>query len=188
MQQIQLSVREIQKQDIELISQYWQNADESFLKGMGADKNKLPSNEEFTQMLTNQVNAPLEEKKSYCIIWEVDGKAVGHSNVNKIVFGEEAFMHLHLWNAEIRKKGFGPDLVKMTLPYFFENLKLKKLFCEPYALNPAPNKTMEKIGFAFVKSYITIPGYINFEQEVNLWEMDLARFKELSAQSKPKHQ
>jgi len=73
-------------------------------------------------------------------------------------------MHLHLWNAASRKKGIGSQLVKMSLKYFFENLKLKRLFCEPYALNPAPNKTLEKTGFDFVKEYITIPGAFNFEQ------------------------
>lgn len=172
-----LSVREIQEKDIELISQYWQNADEAFLKGMGADKNKLPSPAEFTEMMLAQIVAPIAEKKSYCIIWEFDGKAVGHSNVNKIIFGEEAYMHLHLWNADLRKQGLGFQFIKMAIPYFFEKLELKKLYCEPYALNPAPNKTMQKIGFEFVRSYITIPGYINFEQEVNLWELTLENFR-----------
>jgi hypothetical protein len=59
------------------------------------------------------------------------------------------------------------------------DIPLKKLFCEPYALNPAPNKTLEKIGFEFVKEYITTPGWINFEQPVKLWMMDFEKFKTL---------
>jgi RimJ/RimL family protein N-acetyltransferase len=106
----------------------------------------------------------IEEKKSYCIIWLVDDTPVGHSNINKIVFGEEAFMHLHIWDNTIRKKGFGTEMVKRTLPYFFNNYKLRNLYCEPYALNAAPNKTLEKVGFEFVKQYTTTPGWINFEQ------------------------
>jgi hypothetical protein len=51
------------------------------------------------------------------------------------------------------------------------------LYCEPYALNPAPNKTLEKLGFKFLKTYTTIPGWINFEQEVNLWELKNNIFK-----------
>ena len=65
----------------------------------------------------------------------------------------------------------------MTLPFFFENFKLKKLYCEPYALNAAPNKTLTKAGFNFVKKYSTIPGSISFEQEVNQWEMSYDSFK-----------
>jgi RimJ/RimL family protein N-acetyltransferase len=64
----------------------------------------------------------------------------------------------------------------MTLPYFFQNFELKNLYCEPYALNPAPNKTLKKIGFQFVKQYVTIPGSLNFEQEVNRWELKFEDF------------
>ena len=74
-------------------------------------------------------------------------------------------------SGDTRKKGMGAQLLEMTIKLFFENLKLKKLCCEPYALNPAPNKTLEKVGFSFVKEYITVPGSINFEQPVKRWEM-----------------
>jgi RimJ/RimL family protein N-acetyltransferase len=170
------SVREIQKNDIDLITQYWLNADTAFLKAMGVDTTKMPGKDEWRQMLQNQINASLEKKQSYCIIWQIDNKPIGHSNINKIIFGEEAYMHLHMWESGIRKKGIGTALVKMTLPYFFKNFKLKKLYCEPYALNAAPNKTLQKAGFEFIKKYTTIPGWLNFEQEVNLWELTYDTF------------
>ncbi|HMK25669.1 MAG TPA: GNAT family protein [Chitinophagaceae bacterium] len=172
-----LSVREIQKCDIEPITQYWLTADPAFLTGMGVDLNKMPSREEWVTMLSEQLAQPYPEKKSYCMIWLADNKAIGHCNVNKIKFGEEAYMHLHVWNTEFRKKGMGTELVKISLPYFFENLELKKIFSEPYALNPAPNRTLEKAGFTFVKEYITTPGFLNFEQAVNLWELTYEQYK-----------
>jgi hypothetical protein len=46
-------------------------------------------------------------------------------------------------------------------------------------LNPAPNKTLEKIGFTFIKSHTCVPGYLNFEQEVNRWEMTHETFKSI---------
>ena len=172
-----LSVREIQKSDIEPIIQYWLNADPAFLTGMGVDLIKMPSKEEWITMLAAQIKQPYSEKKSYCMIWLVGNKPIGHCNVNKIKFGEEAYMHLHMWNANGRKKGMGTELVKMSLPYFFENLKLKTIYSEPYALNQAPNKTLEKAGFTFVKEFITIPGFLNFEQPVNLWELTYEQYK-----------
>jgi len=42
--------------------------------------------------------------------------------------------------------------------------------CEPYALNPAPNKILKKVGFTFIKIYETTPGWINFKQKVNQYE------------------
>ena len=174
-----LSVREIKESDIDLIADYWLNADPSFLVSMGVDMDKIPTREQLTQMLLTQLNTPIEEKRAYCIIWELDGKQVGHSNTNPTEFGEEAFMHLHLWNGVGRKKGLGATFVKMTVPYFFNNLKLKRLFSEPYALNPAPNKTLPKAGFEFVKEYITTPGSLNFEQPVKRWELSYEKFKTL---------
>ena len=70
-------------------------------------------------------------------------------------------------------------MVKMTLPYFFENLKLKKMYSEPYALNPAPNRILKKVGFEFVKEYTTIPGSLNFEQPVKRWELTYENFKKI---------
>ena len=175
-----LSVREMQAPDIELITRYWLTADPDFLVGMGVDLTKMPSKENWLQMLSEQLEQSYSEKKSYCTIWLVDQEPVGHSNVNKIKFGEEAFMHLHLWKPTLRMKGFGEQLVKKSLPYFFKNMQLKKLYCEPYALNPAPNKVLEKLGFSFVKEYQTIPGWINFEQLVNLWELTSENYSRMN--------
>lgn len=171
MENAALSVREIRESDIEPISNYWFGADDAFLVGMGVDLAKMPAREDWERMLATQLAQSYEEKQSYCTIWEIDGEAAGHSNINRIVFGEEAFMHLHLWNAGVRKQGMGAELVRMSLPFFFENMRLQRLFCEPYALNPAPNRTLEKVGFSFVRSYTTTPGFINFEQPVNRWEL-----------------
>ena len=91
-------------------------------------------------------------------------------------------MHLHIWDADARKKGVGTELIKLTLPYFFENCKLRQLYCEPYALNTAPNKTLEKAGFVFVKEYVTTPGMLNFEQPVNRWEMSYESYKKPTLQ------
>ena len=177
MPQPHLSVREIAEADIDAIINYWHNSDDTFLAGMGVDLAKIPAKEDMRMMLRSQLTQGYNEKQSYCIIWLEAGKAIGHSNINKIIFGEEAFMHLHIWDKAERKKGTGTVLIQLSLPYFFENLSLKKLYCEPYALNPAPNKTLKKAGFSFVKEYITIPGYLNFEQPVNLWEMRYEDYK-----------
>ena len=179
MSDTKLSVREIQEEDIDNIIHYWMNAEPAFLTGMGVDLAKIPTATEWRNMLSAQIHQSMKEKQSYCIIWLVDGEPVGHSNVNKIIFGEEAYMHLHMWQSPLRKRGYGAELVRKTLPYFFSNLQLQKIYCEPYSLNPAPNKTLEKVGFSFVKRYLTIPGWLNFEQEVNRWELSREKFEEL---------
>jgi len=174
-----LSVREITATDVPLLADYWTKSDPAFMQSMGVDLEKIPPRDELIEMLSKQIGQPYPVKPSYAIIWLIDGKPSGHSNINKISFGEEAYMHLHLWNNLERKKGMGSELLRMTLPKYFDNFKLRKLFCEPYALNDAPNHTLRKIGFDFVKRYRTIPGYLNFEQEVNRWELSFEKYKQL---------
>ena len=164
-----LEVREICVEDIGLIANYWTNSDPDFMVGMGVDLEKLPTAQQINESLTRQIETPYKGKQAYALIWWVDGQAIGHCNVNNIHFGKEATMHLHIWNNQHRQKGAGRVLVKRSLPYFFENLNLQQLICEPYALNPAPNKTLKSLGFVLEKTYKTIPGAINFEQDVNRW-------------------
>lgn len=167
-----LSVRELQESDIGLIADYWTNSSDEHMESMGVDLAKVPDKQDFIDMLEYQLSLPIEKRNAYCIIWLLDGVPVGHCNTNPTEFGKEANMHLHIWSSENRKKQFGMSFLRMTIPLFFENLNLKRLICEPYALNPAPNKTLEKFGFAFEKEYVTIPGGINFEQPVNRWVLE----------------
>src|SRR6188768_1765809 len=171
-----LSIREITSSDVPLIADYWTQSDPAFMESMGVDLTKIPERDELVNMLGQQLDKPYSQKQSYALIWLIDRIPSGHSNINKIVFGEEAYMHLHLWNSSERKKGMGLNLVRMSLPEFFNNFNLQKLFCEPYALNDAPNRTLGKIGFDFVKRYRTIPGSLNFEQEVNRWELSVEKY------------
>ncbi|QHL88181.1 GNAT family N-acetyltransferase [Nibribacter ruber] len=178
-----LEVRELQADDISLIADYWLTSDPDFLVSMGVDLQKLPSREGLTNMLTSQLKTPMSEKMAYALIWLVDGKPVGHCNVNGIEFGQSAFMHLHLWQPETRQRGMGKELVIKSLPYFFDNLQLQELYSEPYALNAAPNKTLEKVGFTFEKRYVTIPGSLNFEQEVNRWKLTRKDYQKIISET-----
>lgn len=166
-----LAVRELQHTDIPLLLDYWFTASPGFMQGMGVDLAKMPSRQQFNNMLLAQLDLPIDKRESYCLVWLMDGKAVGHCNTNPTVFGLEGKMHLHLWQADERKRGLGSSFVKLCLPIFFERLQLKTIWCEPYALNPAPNRTLEKAGFTLVKEYVTTPGFINFEQPVKQWRL-----------------
>lgn len=166
-----LQVREMQHSDAALLIQYWLNADAAYLHTMGVDVKKMLTAPKWTTLLIEALTQPYSEKKACYIIWLLNGRPIGHCNVNKIIFGEEAYMHLHIWYAHERKLGLGTRFIKLSLPYFIDHLQLKKICCQPYALNVSPNKTLEKAGFTFIKHFITTPGMLNFEQPVNHWEV-----------------
>lgn len=146
---------------------------------MGVDINKLPTAKDWMKILQDDFELPIDQKHFYYIIWLANNTPIGHSNINKIHFGKEAHMHLHLWNKEMRQKGMGRQLIKSTLPYYFNNFKLQKMYCEPYALNPAPNKILQQVGFDFEKTYETIPGWINYFQPVNRWVLTREKYNQL---------
>jgi RimJ/RimL family protein N-acetyltransferase len=176
MQDSILTAREMLATDISPIADYWLHSSSDHLLKMGADIAKLPSRKNFIKMLEEQYQKPLEQKRSYCIIWLQNDKPVGHCNTNPTVFGEEAYMHLHLWPSDLRKKGLGEEFLQLTIPLFFKNLQIKRLISEPYALNEAANRVLQKAGFELEKEYITTPGSLNFEQPVKRWILTAEKF------------
>ncbi len=175
-----IEVRDLTVDDIKLIVDYWLNAKPDFLMGMGVDLNKLPTRSELTRRLNAQVHLPDSEKSSLAMILTINGKAAGHCNASDIKYGEEAKMHLHLWSSKNRQKGIGTAMVLQSLPVFFERLQLKVLYCEPYAHNPAPNQTLLKVGFEWLKTHTTIPGTLNFEQTVNRYRLTREDFEKIN--------
>jgi RimJ/RimL family protein N-acetyltransferase len=166
-----LSARELIESDIENIVDYFLNADTDFLRHMGADRQKLPERRPWIHLIQGEYGKPYEEKEFYYIIWLLDGQPVGHSNINNIQFGKSATMHLHLWDNDSRRKGLAAEFLKLSIQYYFKNFRLQKLICEIRAENTAPLKVLTKNGFHLKRTYDTTPGWINFLQTVNRYEL-----------------
>lgn len=155
--------------EVDLMISYFLSADHGFLNGLGVDPEKLPGAEEWRLVLKNDFDRPLEKKQFFYLIWELGGTPAGHSNIGDIIYGQEAYMHLHMWSPDKRRQGHGSHFVRESIKIYFQTFNLKRLFCQPYSLNIAPNKTLVKIGFEFMKTYNTVPSRINFHQSVNKW-------------------
>jgi len=175
------NVRELTKEDVNLVIDYFLNSTPEHLLRLGVDETKLLPKKEWNDLILNDLEQPPEKRKFYYVIWEVNNIPIGHSNINDIIFGEQAYMHLHIWNPDDRQKGNGTYFIKRSLQYYFDKFILKIIYCQPSALNDAPNKTLERVGFTFIKKYETTPGWINFKQFVNLWVMEKNKFLELTA-------
>ena len=158
--------------EYEQMVDYFLSADDEFLRGMGAARSKLPSREDWISSVLRDHDRPNHQKERAYLAWVYDGVAIGHSSINKIQVGEEAFIHLHVWLRARRQGGLGTRFFRLSADRFAEDFALQRLYCEAYAENPAPNRLLEKSGFRFVKRYRTIPGPINFEQDVNRYIRD----------------
>lgn len=169
-----LEVIPLESSQLNFIAEYWNNLSNEELEKMGVDHHKLPSKAEFISNLSHQLSLADKNKKAFAFIAMLNGTPIGHCNLNPIIYGETAKLHLHIWDPRNRKSGLGFFMVKKALPLFFQRFKLKEIICEPKASNDAPNQTLNKLGFQFLKKYITVPGNINHEQEVSRWKISAA--------------
>lgn len=153
--------------EYERMVDYFLEAEDDFLHGMGVDRSRLPAREDWIGAALQDHRRPNHEKERAYLAWVQDGVAIGHSSINRIRVGEEAFIHLHLWRGERRRGGLGTAFFQRCAARFVEDFGLTRLYCEPFADNPGPNHVLHKAGFRLVKRYRTVPGPINFEQDVN---------------------
>ncbi len=174
------SIREFEAADVDFMINYFLQADPAFLELMGVEPGKLPRADAWRRIVLEDLERPLEHRKFYYLLWQIDGAPVGQSNINKIVYGKEAYMHLHLWGQEQRQRGHGTYFIRKSISRYFEKFQLQNLYCEPYALNQAPNKTLPKAGFEFIETYETTPGWINFKQRVNRWVLSREKWLQQS--------
>jgi RimJ/RimL family protein N-acetyltransferase len=142
---------------------------------MGVDPSKLPDPQEWLARMLAEHELPGERKDRYYLAWWYEGRQVGHSSLGQIRPGEDAFIHLHLWEPQLRKLGLGTEFFQRSVALAVERFGLQRIYCEPYAGNPAPNRVLEKAGFRFVRRYRTVPGPINHEQEVNRYVFETAK-------------
>lgn len=175
-----ITVGELQQADLAGLADYWYGSPAAHLTGMGVDLQKLPSRADFIAQIGGQLALPVAERRSYAVVWKLNGQSVGHCNLNPFSFGGTSQLHLHLWRTDLRQQGLGAVFLKKSLTHFFDLLQLQQIICEPFAQNPAPNALLAKMGFTYVKTYRTTPGSINFEQEVKQWVLNKTAFASFS--------
>ena len=150
---------------------YFHGADDAFLHGMGVEREKLPQREEWLSQLLLDHQVDESARDRVYLAWIYGGEQVGHSSLARLKIGEEAYIHLHLWRSDLRRAGLGAEFFKRSVNFAFEKFRLQRLWCEPCAANPAPNRVLTKLGFRLVGHYRGVPGPINFEQDVNRYEL-----------------
>jgi RimJ/RimL family protein N-acetyltransferase len=167
-----LTVREMTSAETDLIIDYFHGSTPEHLEMLGVDPTRLPPPESLRERFKQQLALPVEKRIMLLVIWLLDDRAIGFSTSDKIVYGEQANMHLHVTDPERRNSGIGAECVRRSADLYFERLKLKRLFCEPNAFNVAPNRALQKAGFKYLKTHMTVPGPLNFHQAVTRWVME----------------
>jgi len=167
-----LVVRLMTAAETRLIVDYFCSSAPEHLELLGVDPTRLPAREAWQQRCEQQVALPVEQRSNLFVAWLLGDRPVGFSTADRIVFGEQANMHLHLVGPADRARGYGVECVRRCIDLYFDCLQLKRLFCEPNAFNVAPNRTLQKAGFKYVKTHMTVPGPLNYHQAVTQWVIE----------------
>jgi RimJ/RimL family protein N-acetyltransferase len=167
-----LNVRPMTLPETEFVIDYFLGATPEHLETMGVDPTRLPARDFWRERFSRDFALPIESRQAFQTIWLDDARPIGFSTTDKIEFGEPANMHLHMIDADRRNSGAGALCVRQSVDIYFETLRLKRLFCEPNAFNVAPNRTLQKAGFKYLKTYMTVPGPLNYHQAVTRWVIE----------------
>jgi len=165
-------VREMALTETKLVIDYFHHSSPEYLEMLGVDPTRLPTPDAWRQRFENEFALSIEKRSSIFVVWLLDGRAVGFSSCDKIVIGERANMHLHVAEPGLRQRGIGAECVRRSVEIYFDKLKLKSLFCEPNAFNIGPNRTLQKAGFKYLKTHMTVPGQLNYHQAVTRWVLE----------------
>jgi RimJ/RimL family protein N-acetyltransferase len=162
---------------------YFREGSDEQLARMGVDRAKLPARADWFERVWRDHELPETDPRRdrFFLAWLLGDEVVGHSSINQITWGQQANAHLHLWRADLRRNGIGGEFFRQSITFYFQRFHLELIIVEPYAENPAPNRVLEKLGFTFVARYRTVPGPVNFEQDVNRYEVDRATWASLVA-------
>ncbi len=167
-----IAVREMTLAESDLVIDYFLKSTPEHIEMIGLDPTRFPRRAAWREYFRQEFALPLDQRGVFLVIWLLDNRAVGFSSCDKIVFGESAHMHLHVVDAARRRQGVGVACVRRSVELYFDKLKLERLFCEPNALNVGPNRTLQKAGFTYVKTHMTVPGPLNYHQAVTQWVME----------------
>jgi RimJ/RimL family protein N-acetyltransferase len=155
-----------------MIIDYFHSATPEHLETVGLDPTRFPTPERWRRRYETESGLPYRERSTVLVLWELDGAAFGFSTADKIRFGVQANMHLHIVDPDRRRAGLGSECVRRTAAIYFDVLELERLLCEPNAFNIAPNRTLQRAGFTYVKTHMTVPGPLNYHQAVTRWVLE----------------
>ena len=106
-QNSRLTVRPLATEDLDGYIAYFTQPSKADAERMGLAIDRLPSGTRLRSELEAMIVTPLDRLRSFVLAWCVDGKAIGHSSLKDIVPGDFGSIHLHIWRADLRGKGYG---------------------------------------------------------------------------------
>ena len=65
----------------------------------------------------------------------IDDSMVGFTFVERIVYGADAYLHMYLMPPQLRKSGYGPNVIQPSIKTLFDQLTFDDLYSQPLTIN-----------------------------------------------------
>ena len=166
-----LTVRPLATEDLDGYIAYFTQPSKVDAERMGLAIDRVPSAAQMRFDLETMMATPVDRLRSFVLAWCVDGKAIGHSSLKDIMPGDFGSIHLHMWRADLRGKGYGPRLFCLSVLDFYGRFNLKRIICEPKADNPMANHMLKKIGFPLVLTHVAASSELSVVCELNRYDI-----------------
>jgi len=166
-----LTVRPLAREDFDGFIAYFTRASKADAERMGLAIEKVPSPTQLRSDLEAMIATPVDRLRSFVLAWCLDGKTIGHSSLKDIELGDVGSIHLHMWRADLRGKGYGPRLFCLSALDFYERFNLKRIICEPKADNPMANRMLQKLGFPLILTHVAAGSELSVVCELNRYEI-----------------
>ncbi len=166
---MRLMVREFTQADADMVINFFRSLSPEEAALFGLANTTLAYMEEWYQNLSKTLYLPLHKANYYFLIWEVNDKPFGFSFVDRIVYGEEGYMHCYILDPKQRSAGRGKAMVEHSAKVFFDQFKFDELFAEPYVLNTPANRVLQSNGFKLLHAHNNTSPEMAYNTPVNQW-------------------
>ena len=166
-----LTVRPLANKDFDGFIGYFTRSSKADAERMGLAIDRVPPAAVMRSDLELMIATPVDRLRSFVLAWCLDRKIIGHSSLKDIVPGDIGSIHLHMWRADLRGRGYGPRLFCLSVLDFYHRFNLKRIICEPKADNPMANRMLKKIGFPLVLTHVAASSELSVVCELNRYEI-----------------
>lgn len=171
-----LEIRDFTQNDIVAQDRYLSESSDEYLYNMGVDPSTvwaLPSSDRVQSILAT----PVQDRSAHTYSIVLNDETIGVFVVKKIQFGKIAELHLHIFEARNRQRGFTSLAFWKMLPKVFETFKIEVLLCQPCETNLGPNAFLQKLGLKVLATFTVPAEGILREHQANRYEITRAFYE-----------
>lgn len=151
-----VTVDDIDEQDVECLVDYWHKTDRAYLEGLGVDVSLISSRDSTRSRFVAALAHAPNGCRPVAAVAKSNGALIGYTLLNFVSDGK-AFAHMHLLQRTPLARAAAYRLFPELLRAFFESLPLDALVFQASVDNRGINRMIQRFGIKGVVSHLQKP-------------------------------